>query len=390
MAEIMDKDTKKKEIQATINALNKQFGKSSTDTNPIVFLASDRGDLLQTTYEPTGILELDKELGGGFPHKTIVGIHGDAGAGKTSLALTLAARLTQQGKYVLYLNTEPPFAENTANMVGVDREYFIYQEPKDYAEQVIDNIETFMFDQKERTAKNLIDLVIVDSINNLVSKKAIDKLEKDGAEGQTMATRAGMIDSFLSRVQGRGLLREGCIMILIIQDRANLDAGTHPGAPKTVQSGGYSLRYNPKVLLKLQKKSLYKVVNGKNKAYGHQVIFTIEKNNISGLPGKGEYTVIYGEGIDDLMTLILNAVDWGYIVKKGKSVHEIYLEDGDYSILGASAGLKATLANSSDLKNKLRAQIAKGKPKIAPVPSGVLREVVLDDTSEPEGDEIEE
>jgi len=366
----IDMSDKAKEIKDLMGGLNKKIAKGTTDANPFCFVASDRPDLLETSYVKTGIPELDDNLGGGLPKKTVVTFHGMSGAGKSCAALSTAARMTKEGKYVLYINTEPPFNWEVAKQMGIDLDYLIYTEPKDYGEQSIDAIEGYLFDSDKRIARDLFDLIIVDSINNIVPKAIIDKLEKEGAEGNNMARRAKLIDEFLQRIQGRGLLRNGGLMILIAQDRANLSNASGHG-PATIMSGGQSIKFNSKVIVKFGKKNIKD--SKTQKTVGHIVNFEIEKNNIKGTLGKGEYSVIYGVGLDDSEAIHAKAVDWEYVVKApelGRRGYRILLPDGDRTITEGIAAVKLMIKTDLEVKNQLRDLIDLGKPKIKPASVG--------------------
>jgi RecA/RadA recombinase len=372
---------KAKELKEIMTGLNKKIQKGTTDTNPFCFVASDRPDLLETSYVKTGIPELDDSLGGGLPKKTVVTFHGMSGAGKSCAALSTAARMTKEKKYVLYINTEPPFNWDIAKQMEIDLDYLVYIEPKDYGEQSIDAIEGYLFDSDKRIARDLFDLVVVDSINNIVPKAIIDKLEKEGAEGNNMARRAKLIDEFLQRIQGRGLLRNGGLMILIAQDRANLTSTGH--GPATVMSGGQSIKFNSKVIVKFNKTGIKDTKT--QKTIGHIVKFEVEKNNIKGILGKGEYSVIYGVGLDDAEAIYAKALDWEYIVKApelGRKGYRILLPDGDRIITDGIAAVKDMIKTDLEAKNQLRTLIDLGKPKIKPTSVGFEKVTLSSEESE--------
>ncbi len=67
---------------------------------------------------PTGIDSFDEQMGGGLPTKTIVGIYGPPGAGKSQFAMQVAARVLKEGESVLYIDTENAFSPQRLLEIG--------------------------------------------------------------------------------------------------------------------------------------------------------------------------------------------------------------------------------------------------------------------------------
>jgi len=67
---------------------------------------------------PTGIDSFDEQMGGGLPTKTIVGIYGPPGAGKSQFAMQVAARVLKEGESVLYIDTENAFRPQRLLEIG--------------------------------------------------------------------------------------------------------------------------------------------------------------------------------------------------------------------------------------------------------------------------------
>jgi DNA repair protein RadA/Sms len=77
---------------------------------------------------PTGIEFIDKAVGyGGFVPSSVMMLTGDAGCGKTTLALQLANSLTQRGSIVLFNTSEQAAAmvAITAERLGLDHGFYI-------------------------------------------------------------------------------------------------------------------------------------------------------------------------------------------------------------------------------------------------------------------------
>jgi recombination protein RecA len=69
---------------------------------------------------PTGIREIDELLHGGFPIGALSEIVGPECSGRTSLALTLVANLTQAGKVCAWVDVSDTFHPESAASIGVD------------------------------------------------------------------------------------------------------------------------------------------------------------------------------------------------------------------------------------------------------------------------------
>ena len=75
---------------------------------------------LAYTVAPTGIREIDELLHGGFPIGAISEIVGPECSGRTSLALTLVANLTQAGKVCAWVDVSDTLHPESAAAIGVD------------------------------------------------------------------------------------------------------------------------------------------------------------------------------------------------------------------------------------------------------------------------------
>src|SRR5277367_6575757 len=72
------------------------------------------------TVAPTGIHEIDELLHGGFPIGALSEIVGPECSGRTSLALTFVANLTQEGKVCAWVDVSDTLHPESAAALGVD------------------------------------------------------------------------------------------------------------------------------------------------------------------------------------------------------------------------------------------------------------------------------
>jgi recombination protein RecA len=337
-----------KELKSIIEKVNAKYAKGNKDTKPIINYGRDVRETLQPTFLSTGVPELDKVMGGGYPKGCVTTIFGPMGCGKTALALMAVAQVQKAGGVAVWVNAEPPFPLVTALLVGVNIDDLIIINAKDYGEQILDVIRELLYDSGNRITRKEVDLIVTDSINGLIPKGIIDSIEDKGSEGNTMAVRARMLSQWLEEMSGRGMLREGTIALNIAQTRVAL--GEYK-APERM-SGGKALGFFSKVLVKMAKFR----VPGAEDLLGHGVRCTITKNNVVGHLGEAEYQVIYGVGINDAEEVIANAMATDLILKvKGKH-YQILLDE----VIDVTEGIEAVrtlIRNNQEIKNKLKEKI---------------------------------
>jgi len=75
---------------------------------------------------PTGLSEIDRLLGGGFPRGRLSEIAGPASGGRTSLGLALLAQTTAAGEVVAVVDVADAFDPGSAQAAGVDLERVLW------------------------------------------------------------------------------------------------------------------------------------------------------------------------------------------------------------------------------------------------------------------------
>jgi hypothetical protein len=78
---------------------------------------------------PTGLAEIDRALGGGFPRGRVSEVVGPSCCGRTSLALALLARVTAQGELAVVVDRPDAFDAASAASAGVDLERVLWVRP---------------------------------------------------------------------------------------------------------------------------------------------------------------------------------------------------------------------------------------------------------------------
>jgi RecA/RadA recombinase len=388
-------DNKKKETDKILESLrNKGYN---------IYRGAERPKELVTGRVPTGITAVDTALGGGLPKGMVTTIWGPFNCGKTWFCMEVAKKILKEGGQVLYIDLEgiTPTFETIQRTIGINTDEIIILKATEYGDQIVDIVEDFLFDKKTKKPKNLIDLVIVDSISNIVTKANLDKADSKGsADGGKVGSHAKLMTDWLSRYYGRGACEGNQIVLLISQVRAYINTGGGKGAPEFIMSGGNAILHNSKVIIRFGKKNIWVDVKEKDskaerKLVGHTVLLNIERNATTGLQGiKTEYAVKYGTGIDDADALVAKAMlpDWGYIVPtktlEGKSKRGYFTIIcpglGDVEVKG-KANLTSVVRSRIEISDILRSVLNGPKPLAPPSLIGVQYVISLDDEDVEDG-----
>jgi DNA repair protein RadB len=182
----------------------------------------------------TGTDVLDRLLEGGYETDAITTIYGPAGAGKTNLALLAAVEVAQNGRKVIYIDTEGGFS--------VARLKQIVHNPKKVLDKIVFLQPTTFEEQKKAFGKlrqlvnSRIGLIVVDTIAMLYK---IQRSTDDVKEvNQELGAQIGMLNE---------ICRKQRIPVLVT-NHVYSEFGT--GRLNLV--GGDILKYGSKCLLELQ------------------------------------------------------------------------------------------------------------------------------------------
>ncbi len=115
---------------------------------------------------PTGFPPLDGILGGGLDSETITEVYGEAGSGKTNMAMMLTRSVVQGGKKAVYIDTEGISVERLRQICGKDFEWMI-------EEMMIRHVYTLA--EQERAVERAVSaaetgkvgIIVVDSMTGL-------------------------------------------------------------------------------------------------------------------------------------------------------------------------------------------------------------------------------
>ena len=281
---------------------------------------------------PTGILTLDKILGGGLPGGSIVQIYGPEKAGKTSLAYHIAAQAVKAGYSTLLIPLEK-YSEQYAEACGVDvRAGNFHLVAADYAELVFNLcIEAVRnYDAK---------VIVMDSISAATPKSDIEKKQKteDMDKGFNIGSQARSVSDFVRKIQ-QPIRRKEAIFVTVNQLSYEISRWGGSKKPK----GGMALQYFSDIKL-----SMWGTENRAEQYTESRV--TIDKGKDWDIIPYGMATVVvrHAKGVDaefDLATVCEKA---GIITRKGA-----WYNYGDIKAQGMDK-LCALLREDADLRAEL-------------------------------------
>ena len=156
----MASSEKLKALQATMEKIEKNFGKGS-----IMKMGDDSVE--QVEVIPTGSIALNVALGvGGYPRGRIIEIYGPESSGKTTLAIHAIAEAQKAGGIAAFIDAEHAFDRFYAAKLGVDVDNLWISQP-DNGEQALEIAEQLI-------RSSAIDIIVIDSVAALTPKAEIE------------------------------------------------------------------------------------------------------------------------------------------------------------------------------------------------------------------------
>lgn len=274
---------------------------------------------------PSGSIIIDYLIGGrpnvhgvapcpGIPRERIMNLYGNPGAGKTTLALTAAASVTELGGTCAYIDFENEVEPRYAEILGVpitDPDKFILVQPT----TLEDGIQYAAF-----YAKHGVDLIVIDSVGAGVPAAWF---EKDDVGKGRIGLKASIWSQELPKLKAI-CAKTGTAILGISQLRTNMNI-TGYGGPSQQAQGGKAWMYfsaTRMMLSKIQslKEKVHDPVTGKTEevVIGQKVRARLDKCKVSdAMQHTADFILRSGFGIDDDASLIEIALANNIISRAG-------------------------------------------------------------------------
>ena len=331
MAEV--KQEKLKALQATIDRLDKSYGKGA-----VMRLGDDAIQDLDVI--PAGSLALNRALGvSGYPMGRIVEIYGPEASGKTTLAIHAIAEAQKKGGIAAIIDAEHAFDSQYAQNLGVDIENLLISQP-DNGEQALEIADNLI-------RSGALDIIVIDSVAALTPKAEIE-----GEMGDSqMGLQARLMSKALRKLTG-SINKANTCCIFINQLREKI--GVMFGNPETT-TGGNALKFYSSVRVDIRRIG---AIKNADKIIGNRTRVKIVKTKVAPPFQQAEFEIMYGEGISKLGEIVDLGVEYEILKKSGSwySYQETKLGQGRDSV-------KEILKDNPELFEELETKIAEALKK---------------------------
>lgn len=272
---------------------------------------------------PTGIIAIDKAIGGGVPSGKITELYGGWSAGKTRLVLHILVETLKLGGYAILIDREQALESGLCELVGLDigHERFIYPDPEliESVEDVFDYINTTI-DVIRESDPDCFLCIGWDSLAATPTREDLKDLNPDKAPAHidisknvniSSARRAKLIGQGIRKLSTK-MFRTHSAFVMVNQLRDRLDVLF--GSPTTTP-GGKAPKFHSSLRLNL---NLLKAIRDEQSGeqIGNRVKLTVDKSRI----GQPFHEVYFEMRVDKPIDSYSGLLD--YLKRHGEIEHK--------------------------------------------------------------------
>ena len=283
---------KQKALELALLQIEKQFGRGA-----IMKLGESHRE--NVVAIPTGALSLDLATGiNGVPRGRVIEIFGPESSGKTTLTLSIVARVQEQGGVAAFIDAEHALDPQWAQKIGVKINDLLISQP-DSGEQALQIGEMLV-------RSNAVDLIVIDSVAALAPQAEI--------EGDIGAAHMGLQARLMSQALRKltaiiGKSRTCLIFINQIREKIGIMFGNPETTP-----GGKALKFYASMRLDIRRIASLK--KGEE-VVGNRVRVKVVKNKMAPPFRQAEFDILFDEGISRTSDLIDLGTEAQVIQKSG-------------------------------------------------------------------------
>lgn len=258
-----------------------------------------QGLTIEKKFLPTGILNVDWALGGGFFQGGFIELYGPQSSGKSTLALKVMALAQKDGKTCAYIDVEDAYDSGWAKTNGVNTDDLLLMNRESVNEVMKEkgekgiNAEFILQLMIDLIDTKGVDILVLDSIACLTPK---DELNKEMDEEAKMAGVAKILNRALRVMNSKN--QRASTIIFINQLRDNV--GSYGGGSTT--PGGKAVRYYAFQRINVKRA---KNVTKKDVVVGYNAIVNVEKSKVS-IPHRIAEFIMYNDSSVDRFEVYWN------------------------------------------------------------------------------------
>jgi len=295
-SKVKEEIEEKSEVSTILKEIRKKYGEIIKSGSQVL---ETKRSLKSVSISPA----LDISLKGGIREGTWLNIQGKSKSGKTTTLMQLAYNCQQEGRQVIYINSEGRLSEMNFEVEGLDpsKMIIVTAEDKPLSAETFLDITLQLISAKENEGA----LCIIDSVSALIPSKELD-------EDVTGSMRPGLpkiLSNFVKKA-GQIVPNNKIIMAMVMHVITN----TSGYGPATMADSGVKIQYQGDT--KLEIKSIEPWLN-KDVQIGQAVNWKIHYSSMGATAIDCKSWIRYGKGIDSTQELLMLGEELGLIGKAG-------------------------------------------------------------------------